>query len=273
MTDTSPPPNSDYLRKHQYRDSRNLSARIALHQRFSTNKYGWFRWVFDHLRLPDAADVLELGCGTGALWSTNAPRVPEGWRITLSDFSPGMLEDAARALAPLLRRFHCAAVEAQAIPFPDRSFDCVIANHMLYHVSSVEAALAQIHRVLKPGGRLLAATNGREHLREMWDLIAELERDAAGPGERALHERFGLENGPAQLSRWFAQVELHRYEDALVITEPEPLVAYAASVVPNPDSPPVATRLRDFRAFIHDYIRRHGCLSVTKDSGMFEAYR
>jgi len=78
----------------QYRDASNLNARIALHRRFSTNKAGWTRWVFDQLALPQECAILELGCGPADLWQQNAGCIPEGWHITLSDFSPGMVEKA-----------------------------------------------------------------------------------------------------------------------------------------------------------------------------------
>ena len=48
----------------QYKDAANLGARIALHARFSTAEVNWYRWVFDYLELPEAARVLELGCGS-----------------------------------------------------------------------------------------------------------------------------------------------------------------------------------------------------------------
>ena len=64
--------NQKHLRTKQYRDSGNLKARIALHSRFSTNPYGWFRWVFDHLDLPPQNRLLELGCGAGDLWVENS---------------------------------------------------------------------------------------------------------------------------------------------------------------------------------------------------------
>src|SRR3954453_4717747 len=83
-----------YLRADQYRDASNLNARIALHERFSTNPYGWHRWVFDHLRFAPQARLLELGCGAASLWRENRARIPNGWEIFLSDFSPGMAQEA-----------------------------------------------------------------------------------------------------------------------------------------------------------------------------------
>src|SRR6187549_3038005 len=85
-----------YLLHDQYRTSGNLQARIDFHVRFSTNPYGWQLWVFDHLRLPAEARILEIGCGAGSLWLENRSRVPAGWEITLSDLSAGMLAQARR---------------------------------------------------------------------------------------------------------------------------------------------------------------------------------
>ena len=51
----------------QYCDPSNLNARIALHERFSTNPRNLPLWIFDQLKLPDDARVLEIGCGTGGL--------------------------------------------------------------------------------------------------------------------------------------------------------------------------------------------------------------
>ena len=82
----------------QYRDSSNLSARASLHTRFSSDKTLWFKWVFDRIDLPENARVLELGCGTGLLWRENLGRIPDGWDVTLSDASSGMLQEAKQSL-------------------------------------------------------------------------------------------------------------------------------------------------------------------------------
>lgn len=57
----------NYLLTQQYHDGSRLTARASLHARFRTNDYGWFRWLFDHLRLPPQSRILELGCGLGWL--------------------------------------------------------------------------------------------------------------------------------------------------------------------------------------------------------------
>ncbi len=159
-----------YLKTDQYRDSSNLDARVGIHQHFSTNPYGWFNWVFDHLlKLPEDAKILELGCGPGYLWKENVSRIPAGWNITLSDLSSGMLDAAWRNLVVTGRAFQFKEIDAQSIPFEDETFDAVIANHMLYHVPDRPKAIAEIKRVLKPGGRLIATTVGENHMNEIMD--------------------------------------------------------------------------------------------------------
>jgi ubiquinone/menaquinone biosynthesis C-methylase UbiE len=108
-------------------------------------------WLFDQLALPAACRVLELGAGPGDLWRKNAGRIPPGGEVTLSDLSPGMVETARGALAAVPHPFAFAMVDAQAIPFPDATFDVVIASFMLYHVPDRSRALAEIRRVLTPG--------------------------------------------------------------------------------------------------------------------------
>jgi len=152
--------NAESLRGEQYRDASNLAARIALHARFSTNALGWYRWVFERLPGLEQLHVLELGCGPGKLWTENAGRIPSGWSIRLSDASGGMVREARRSLARAGAHIEFVIAGAEASPFRNGSFECVVANHVLYHVSDRPAALREIARVLAPDGVLVASTVG-----------------------------------------------------------------------------------------------------------------
>jgi len=253
--------------REQYKDGANLSARIRLHQRFSTNRYGQMRWIFDRIQIPENARVLELGCGTGILWRGSA-QVPSGWRVILTDMSDGMLRETRASLARLGRSFTYAQADAQAIPFRGESLDAVIANHTLYHVPDIPRALDEVRRVLKPTGFCYAATMGLANLREMDELAA---RFFSIPRMTESAARFGLESGESYMRRAFSEVTLERYPDSLAITEAAPLMDYICSMR-------VRSRITDeqiaaLRQHVENEIAAHGEIRMTKDSGLFIARR
>ena len=256
-----------YLLHEQYKDASNFAARARLHARFRTNPTGWNRWVFERLQLAPASQVLELGCGPALFWLSNLDQIPADWEITLSDFSPGMLQDAQRALGERSQRFHVQVIDAQAIPFEDASLDAVIANHMLYHVPDRPRALAEIRRVLKPEGRLYATTVGETDLRE----VRELVRRVIGVSNRAASPTAGftLENGAAQLAEYFSSVSLERYEDALRVTEVQPLLDYILSG--STKHVLVGDKLQQVRAALEQELAARGAIHISKDTGLFVA--
>ncbi|GAC1647247.1 MAG: hypothetical protein NVS4B12_14870 [Ktedonobacteraceae bacterium] len=259
----------NYLLNEQYRDAIHLNARIQLHERFSTQIYDWQRWVFDSIQAGSNSRVLEIGCGPARLWLNNFDRIPNGWHITLSDFSPGMLQEAQYNLHVVRHAFTFEQFDAQAIPFKDKSFDVVIANHMLYHVPDLDKALSEIRRVLTPKGRFYAATNGLAHLREIGDIIRRVEpsyRQGMVP-----RDNFNLEHGAETLSRWFSHVTVRVIDDGLVVTEAEPLIAFILST-------PVQSfmtdeKLQQLRENIEHDIQANGAIHITKSTGIFESLK
>ena len=257
-----------YLKTDQYKDSSNLDARVAIHQRFSTNPYGWMNWVFDHLlTLPADAKILELGCGPAHLWRECAKRIPVNWDIILSDLSAGMIDAAWRNLVVTGRNFEFREIDAQSIPFKDETFDAVIANFMLYHVPDLPKALNEIKRVLKPGGRLVAATVGDNHMREASHWSRQVSREFRLP----FSVSFILENGFDQLTSIFSNVNLTRYPDSLKVTEIKPLIAYILSNVSAGDL--IESELINVEKELDEELKEKGEIFITTDSGLFEAIK
>jgi ubiquinone/menaquinone biosynthesis C-methylase UbiE len=220
------------------------------------------RWVFDQWSLPSGAQILEVGCGTGALWQENMDRLPPGWTVVLSDQSPGMLQQARENLRNQAQRFRFEQFDMQAMPLSAAQFDAVIANHMLYHVPDLNQGLAEIRRVLKPGGRLYAATNGSRHMLELHQLLHEF--DPAIPLS-PWRLGFSLENGAELLAPYFGQIELRRFSSSLRVTEVAPLVAYVMSM-----SMAAGAKEADFTAFAAAKLQAHnGAFTIQKDTGLF----
>ena len=257
----------------QYQDASNLDARAALHSRFSVSQVNWHRWVFDYLELPDGARVLELGAGPAKLWRENLDRLPQSWQVTLTDLSAGMIAEAQTYLKDI-PNFTFAVADAQTLPFDDATFDAVVANHMLYHVPDLPRALSEVRRVLKPGGRLFAATNGKNHLHELDDLSQDLTADGAVHlGLQNNHvTNFTLETGVGYLEPYFSSVTLHRPpgDPDLLVTDAEPLLAYILSVTPT-DVKNDSKKMAALRERVHQALAETGEVRITRATGLFEA--
>ena len=258
----------------QYQNATDLNARIQLHQRFGTNSYGWQRWVFDHFAFAAPSRLLEIGCGPGTLWRENSDRlaseVAAGWSLILSDLSPGMVAQAQHNLRGLDAAICFNVCDAQALPLADGSLDGVIANHMLYHVPNLDQALAEIRRVLRPGGSLLAATNGAQHMHEFRSWVRRAASEQGVAADLWSLGQFTFESGQAALESHFEEVELHRYENPLVVTDVEPLVAYAMSLS---DEMADGTHVAGFRRLVEQEMAAKGRIEITTAAGIFEARR
>ncbi len=267
--------NQKYLCENQYRDASKLNARIELHRRYKTNPYDWFQWVFDHFNLPDGNSILEVGCGPASLWKANLERIPPSWVIVLSDFSPGMIGQAQNNLADVKANLRYEVFDAQTIPFDTGTFDLVIANHMLYHVPNRPSALNEIRRVLKRGGRLLAATNGAGHMKEINALTNQFDnRLLRGLSVTNFSAEFNLSNGRAQIGEYFERTAMDLFDDGLIITEAAPLAAYIMSMnVVLQDNEIQADTLGKLEAFLDDMLQKQGPIHITKSNGLFIGFK
>lgn len=102
--------------------------------------------------------ALEIGCGTG-YFSLNLMQAGVIDHLTYTDISPGMLEalGANAARLGLGARVRGIRSDAEALPFPDESFDLVLGHAVLHHLPDLDRAFSEFYRVLRPGGYIAFA--------------------------------------------------------------------------------------------------------------------
>jgi ubiquinone/menaquinone biosynthesis C-methylase UbiE len=103
--------------------------------------------------------VLEAGVGTGK----NIPYYPDNLEITAIDLSPKMLERARKKAASEEASVELLEADAQALPFPDDSFDTAVATFLFCSVPDPVLGLEELRRVLAPGGQLLLLEHVLSH--------------------------------------------------------------------------------------------------------------
>jgi SAM-dependent methyltransferase len=254
-----------YLRNVQYADSKKLAARANIHAKYGRGD--WFSWLASQPDWPSDGDVLEVGCGAGWFWAEAAPYLSPDLRIQLTDISPGMVKQAvirARENAHWNQVQGCVA-HASHLPFPDASFDAVLASHMLYHVADPREALAQMARVLRSKGIAVIATNGISNMRELFDLRRSV---FGGRHGDQLSAAFALENGRPMVEAVFATVELRKYADELVCTDPQDIIDYLTSSPPGDGAS--ASQIRALHETVAAaFAKSNRNFTVTKDVGVF----
>lgn len=213
---------SDHRLGAYYSDARYLRERQGGADRGSVGAQ-FADWVLDLVEPKRFTSVLDAGAGVGRFTSRIAERVQPGATITAVDRFPSMVE-ALRAL-PVPPDVEVRVVEADIsrLPFAPASFDLVMANHVLYHVTDLPSTLSGLARLLTLGGLLVATTNADHAVvpvlnlhRAVCDQLGVLEIPDASP--------FSSETAGPILGSAFSTVIEYKFTRQATATTPRDLV-------------------------------------------------
>ncbi len=246
--------------KAQYSTTKGLDIRITFHSMYSTNKQGYGAWLVSNYNIQKGMNVLEIGCGTGALWRGNDELAARCGRLVLTDLSDGMLKSAKENLG-VKPNAEYRVEDIQALSFDDETFDVVIANAMLYHVPDLKKGLSEVRRVMKKGAAFYCSTLGENNFTDKLAEWFRLSGEEFNP-----NHNFTMQNGAEKLHEFFDDVTQLFYEDSLHITEPEDLVVYLRSLASFKSVLDLPEQT------IRDILAEHavnGAIDLPKDYGMF----
>jgi ubiquinone/menaquinone biosynthesis C-methylase UbiE len=258
---TDPQIDRQVLTEEAYRDGSKLAARQSM----------YYQWQRPRIDLPGhivaalsdtAGTVIDVGSGNRNFVSRLGEERPD-LRLVGLDLAMGMRPDAV--------------ADAQQLPLADTAAGGVLALHMLYYVPDIQRALREFRRVLRPGGILIASTNGDDHnaeIRSLWrDAIAAVAGVQAGFAADPV-SRFPLETGAQVIRRVFGQVERRDYHASAEIPSADAVAAYLdsskdtrASSLPPGSSWESALAAAYERA--EAIVRRHGVFRATTHTGIF----
>jgi SAM-dependent methyltransferase len=214
--------------QQQYGTQANLQTRIDIHERYTTPRVDFPAWVLDRVTWKGDERVLDVGSGAGT-YLPALQQVCANVRYVGSDLSLGMLAAHRAGLSGTL-----VDSDAQALPFAPASFDVVMANHMLYHVPNIPAAIAECKRVLAPNGLLIAATNSTQNMPEFAALFRRALMLLMPPGALVNvpplpSAAFALENGSQMLARYFRAVVRYDLPQVMIFDSVDPALSYLNS--------------------------------------------
>jgi SAM-dependent methyltransferase len=244
------------LQDVQYRTDANLAARQSI-----------YACQYPPLDLPPRVlglaalhgdeTVTDVGCGNGAYLAELA-RLGHAGPVLGVDLSAGMLR-AARTRAP---RAGLAAGDAAALPLRDDASGLTLAAHMLYHVPEPSAAVRELRRITRPGGKVLVVLNGEDHLRELRDLITAAFRNVTN-ADSPHRERLRLGDAEDLLASQFTSVIRHDFTGELRIPGPRPVEDYVRSMAITQDLPDPQA----FAAAVGSLVPGRGAFRIRTHSG------
>lgn len=130
----------------------------------------------------DGERVLEIGCGQGVGTEIILEQLGAA-HVTACDLDPGMVDLARRRLAPFCDRVSLSVADAQHLEAPDDRFDAVFDFGIIHHIPDRKAAIAEVRRVLRPGGRFFFE-EVITHALDRWSYRTFLDHPE--------HDRFGV---------------------------------------------------------------------------------
>ena len=225
--DDDPVSGRRFLTEKAYADDRHLRSRMAI-WRYAEGPADP-RWRTSPVAWDGTQVVADIGCGNGFDLRQLVPdrRCRHAFAV---DLSAGMLGAMGGDLRDSGRVTPIQA-DAQRVPLRDGGVDVALCMHMLYHVPSIEAAVGELRRIVRPGGTALISTVGGGSLTEINDLLyAAISEQAGRPVRSRPAMSFTTENGEAFLRGAFGDVALRRHDVVLSFPDPAPVTAYLDSL-------------------------------------------
>ncbi len=257
----------------QYSTAEKLRIRQEAHARYSERTEDFFAWALALLDLSAGQVVADVGCGPGAY---HPLLHAAGCRTIALDASPGMTDETQHQARQRQLDVHAIQARAEALPLRSASLDRLLANHMLYHVSNQAAALAEMHRALKPGGKVLLATNAPDAGDVLYLAHCTAAQTLGYTPAPRVTSRFHLGH-LSLVQEYFPDAQVHVYHDAFLFPTLDAALRYYASGIidliegASPGGSHVQRLLPAMRIQLQDKVDSEGRLRVPKDAGCFVA--
>jgi ubiquinone/menaquinone biosynthesis C-methylase UbiE len=256
--------------------TKDLLTRIDIHKKFGGRDID--QWMLELLKPAENSTILDVGCGAGKQCFLYHQYTKGTARITGGDVSSELLSQARSENKKLGNPVEIIELDFNK-PFPKGNdiFDLESCCFAIYYATDIPATIAEMHRVLKPGGRLFTSGPMPENKKLFYDIIKEATGKPIPPMPGS--SRYSTQILDAMKAK-FSKVEVHIFENPLTFTIVEPFMEYVRASLAedrklwtnlfatHEDFERVLAQITDVAA---EWLRRDGNLVMTKVIGGFIA--
>jgi len=199
-----------------------LQTRIDIHNQFGGRNID--QWMLQLLALKQGSKILDVGCGSGKQCFSFFNELGGDCDITGGDVSTELLAQARQANAQTANRVSFIYLNFnERFPLDENAFDLVSCCFAIYYAENVPFTIGEMHRVLKPGGKLFTTGPMPENKRLFYDIIRDATQKPIPPMPGS--SRFSTEF-LSVIREKFSSVEVHIFENPLTFPEVQPFVDY-----------------------------------------------
>ena len=212
-----------YRMKIDYQETTNdLLARIDIHKKYGSRDID--QWMLHLINPQKGTVILDAGCGSGKQCFLFYKALEGEADITGGDVSPDLLENARQENAKIGNRINIINLDFnRRFPLEDNQFDLVTSCFAIYYSEDVPFTISELHRVLKPGGRLFTTGPMPENKRLFYDIIVEATHQPIPPMPGSSRYSSLIYNA---IQQQFSCVEIHIFENPLIFEQVDPFLAY-----------------------------------------------
>jgi len=200
-----------------------LATRIDIHNQYGGRNID--KWMLETLQLKKGGKILDVGCGAGKQCFSFYHALEGQADITGGDVNSELLQQAMEQNEKLGNPVTFLPLDFnKAFPFPENTFDLVSCCFAIYYAEDVPFTIGEMHRVLKPGGRLFTTGPMPENKQLFYDVIREATNDRPippMPGSSRYQSQF-----LKVIQDRFSSVDVHIFENPLTFDQVDPFVAY-----------------------------------------------
>jgi ubiquinone/menaquinone biosynthesis C-methylase UbiE len=209
--------------KIDYQETTNdLLTRIDIHNKFGGRDID--EWMLEVLNLQKGIKILDVGCGAGKQCFSFFNHLNGDADITGGDFSEELLSQARKENAKTGDRVHFTELDFnKRFPFEDNQFDLVSCCFAIYYAEDIPFTIKEMHRVLKPGGRLFTTGPMPQNKQTFYDIISEATGKVIPPMPGSSRYASAI---LSSIQNTFSSVDVQIFENPLTFKSPEPFIAY-----------------------------------------------
>ena len=202
--------------------SKDLATRINIHEKFGGRDID--QWMLEILQPSKGSRILDVGCGAGKQLRAFHEYLSGECNLTGGDVSEELLEQARKVNDELGEPFSLVELDFnKPFLFEDQLFDLVSCCFAIYYAQDIPFTIAEMHRILKPGGRLFTTGPMPENKQIFYEIIKEATGMPIPPMPGS--SRYKSEILDAIRSR-FSDVEVHVFENPLTFDDVKPFLDY-----------------------------------------------